>query len=162
VNNATPIEHAEIWWLPLNEEEIKEEKTSKKKINVPATKTLFNSTLILSEKFFSDITRNPIPVRIETLRALKNSALDLDVYFWLTMQNGRPGVSERLIPYELLQEQFGVAYPKTPQGKRNFKKKLWESIERVAYAYSSARLLKDEGKHLRYIPGLPDIPKEKK
>ena len=38
----------------------------------------------LGEDFFNEIIRNPIPIDLNTLRAMKRSPLGLDLYLWLT------------------------------------------------------------------------------
>ena len=38
----------------------------------------------LGEDFFNEIIRCPIPIDLNTLRAMKRSPLGLDLYLWLT------------------------------------------------------------------------------
>ena len=38
----------------------------------------------LSESFFNEIIRHPVPIDMNTLAALKRSSLGLDLYLWLT------------------------------------------------------------------------------
>ena len=59
---------AEFWW-------------DTKQLNAPV---LWDSTIELGEKFFEEIVAHPIPLDLNTLKALKRSPLGLDLYFWLT------------------------------------------------------------------------------
>ena len=44
---------------------------------------LFDSTIRLGEEFFNEVIAHPIPIDMNTLRALKRSPLGLDLYVWL-------------------------------------------------------------------------------
>ena len=57
----------DFWWNP-------------KRPNEPM---LWESKIELSEKFFNEITSHPVPLDMNTLTALKRSALGLDLYLWL-------------------------------------------------------------------------------
>ena len=57
----------EFWWDPKRPEE----------------RTLWDSKIRLGEEFFHEITRHPIPLDMNILRALKRSSLGLDLYLWL-------------------------------------------------------------------------------
>ena len=50
----------------------------------PDQPSLWQSKIELSEKFFNEIIRNPVPIDMNTLKALKRCALGLDLYLWLT------------------------------------------------------------------------------
>ena len=60
-------DRAEFWW-------------SVKRPDAPA---LWDSTIQLGEQFFNEIVAHPIPLDLNTLKALKRSPLGLDLYFWL-------------------------------------------------------------------------------
>ena len=57
----------DFWWNP-------------KRPNEPM---LWESKIQLSEPFFNEITSHPVPLDMNTLTALKRSALGLDLYLWL-------------------------------------------------------------------------------
>ena len=57
----------DFWWNP-------------KRPNEPM---LWESKLQLSEPFFNEIVSHPVPLDMNTLKALKRSALGLDLYLWL-------------------------------------------------------------------------------
>ena len=49
----------------------------------PDLPSLWQSKIELSEKFFNEIIRHPVPLDMNTLKALKRCALGLDLYLWL-------------------------------------------------------------------------------
>ena len=49
----------------------------------PEGQALWESKIELSEKFFNEIIRRPVPIDMNTLKALKRSPLGLDLYLWL-------------------------------------------------------------------------------
>jgi len=142
IQNLAPVEVADLWWDPVN----------------PNQKSLWQSTLTLSNRFFEEVISSPIPVRMEILEALRSSSIALDVYCWLTYRNSYAKKTS-YIPWEALQMQFGAGYPLTAQGKRNFKKKFIEALKRVALFYPAAYNLTAEEDALIFVPGYPDVPK---
>ena len=48
------------------------------------SRSLWDSKIELGEKFFNEIINHPVPLDMNTLTALKRSALGLDLYLWLT------------------------------------------------------------------------------
>ena len=61
-------ESGEFWWNPTR----------------PSERSLWDSKIELSEKFFQEIINHPVPLDMNTLTALKRSTLGLDLYLWLT------------------------------------------------------------------------------
>ena len=60
-------DRAEFWWS----------------VTRPDAPALWDSTIQLGEKFFKEIIARPVPLDLNTLKALKRSPLGLDLYFWL-------------------------------------------------------------------------------
>ena len=50
----------------------------------PDKPSLWKSKIELGEKFFQEIIRHPVPLDMNTLKALKRCSLGLDLYMWLT------------------------------------------------------------------------------
>jgi hypothetical protein len=140
IRNVAPVEKAVLWWDPVNPEQM----------------SLWESSITLSLSFFEEIASSPVPFRMKTLEALRNSSMALDIYCWLTYRNFYARHPSR-IPWEALQLQFGAGYPDTPQGKRNFKKKFLLALKKVCIVYPEARKLQVETDYLLYVPGLPDV-----
>ena len=55
----------------------------------PDQPMLWESKIELSEKFFHEIINHPVPIDMNTLKALKRCALGLDLYLWLTYRMSR-------------------------------------------------------------------------
>jgi hypothetical protein len=122
LENINIADSANLWWTPQS----------------PEQGTLWDSTVTLSEKFFREVTENPIPIDFRALKALKRSPMALDIYVWLTyrMSYLKGNTS---IPWSALQLQFGADYPATPQGRRDFKKKFLRALGKVHVVYPQAR-----------------------
>ena len=65
---------AEFWW---NERK-------------PDEPVLFNSKIRLGEDLFNEIINHPVPLDMNTLKALKRSTLGLDLYLWAQLPDLRP------------------------------------------------------------------------
>ena len=123
IRNVTIADEANLWWEPRQ----------------PDQGSLWESTVVLSEKFFTEITENPVPIDLRALTALKRSPLALDVYLWLTYRMSY--LKDRTaIPWGALQLQFGSDYPTTAQGRRNFKKAFLHALAKVRLIYPALRL----------------------
>jgi len=118
----------------------------------------FTSHITLSQEFYDEITANPIVIRTETLKALRQSSLAVDIYTWITHRNSYATKPSR-IKWDDLQFQFGAGYPFTAQGKCDFKRKFIKTLAKVALVYPEAGKLKPEKEYLLFVPGKPDIPK---
>ena len=73
----------------------------------PDARSLWESKIELGEDFFNEIIRCPIPIDLNTLRAMKRSPLGLDLYLWLTYRTF--GLKRPLrLTWPVLYRQFGV------------------------------------------------------
>ena len=84
-------DRGEFWWNPKR----------------PHEPSLWESKIELSEKFFNEIIRHPVPLNMNTLTALKRSPLGLDLYLWLVYRTFALRAPKRLT-WRLLYSQFGV------------------------------------------------------
>ena len=66
--NSLVADRTELWWNPKR----------------PDERSLWESKIELGEKLFQEIIRHPVPLDMNTLKALKRSSLGLDAYMWLT------------------------------------------------------------------------------
>ena len=82
-----------LWWQPRQ----------------PDQAALWGSEVVLSERFFEEVTRSPIPLDLRALRALKRSPLGLDLYAWLCHRVGYVH-GPTFIPWRALHAQFGADY----------------------------------------------------
>ena len=114
----------------------------------PDQLALFQSYVELSERFFEEAIRNPVPVDMDALRILRRSPLAIDIFVTLTHRFAYLA-EETLIPWEALQAQFGADYTRL----RDFRLKFREQLERVKLVYKAARVeVLTEGLRLRPSP----------
>lgn len=66
--NLAVADSYELWWNPKNPDQAKHVHQLQK----------------LGERFFEEVTQNPVPVDLRALKALKKSPMALDTYCWLT------------------------------------------------------------------------------
>ena len=85
---------------------------------------------LLSGEFFKEIIERPVPVDMLALKLLKRSPMALDIYFWLTYRMSYL-YKDTVIPWPLLQMQFGADYAAEGQGPRDFKKKFLARLKQV-------------------------------
>ena len=110
----------EFWWDPKQ----------------PDEPVLFNSKIRLGEELFDEILRHPVPLDMNTLKALKRSTLGLDLYLWL---NYRTFTLKRplALTWRLLYGQFG-AHPDKASDKRtvlNFRSKVLRELKKIKMAW---------------------------
>lgn len=131
-----------LWWDPKE----------------PNQMPLWQSTVTLGTDFFNEIIKNPVPVDMLALKQLKRSPMALDIYFWLTHRMFYLR-KDTLIPWQLLQMQFGADYAQTLEGVRNFKKKFLARLKQVTALYDTAKAFPtDEGLLLK--PSPPHVAKQ--
>ena len=80
-----------LWWNPKRPDEL----------------SLWDSKILLSEAFFNEIISHPVPLDMNTLKALKRCALGLDLYLWLTYRTFTLKSPQRLT-WRQLYRQFGT------------------------------------------------------
>jgi hypothetical protein len=134
-------DHAALWWTPKD----------------PRQASLWSSTVILGEPFFREITTHPVPIDVRALRALKRSPMALDVYTWLTYRQSYLKKPTQ-VPWDALQAQFGADYPRTGQGRRDFRKWFCHALDKVLLVYRGARATPSVT-GLLLAPGRPHVPK---
>jgi len=101
----------------------------------PEQAGLWQSTVTLSEAFFSEVVSHPVPVDMRALKALKKSPLALDAYCWLTYRASylkRPTV----IPWASLALQFGSDYSRL----RDFKHAFIDELKKVVLVYGQVQV----------------------
>lgn len=96
---------------------------------------LWQSTITLSEEFFDEVTKYPVPIDLRAIKALRKSPLALDLYIWLTYRNSYLK-KETVITWEQLQLQFGAEYHRV----QDFKRKFNGALRKVQVVYPAAKL----------------------
>ena len=122
--------------------------------NDPERPSLFGNWIELSEKFYDAIMHSVVPIELEGLRALRDSALGLDLYAWLTYEVYRAHQSKksRSIPWRAIEQQLGSNYKR----HRDFKKKAREQLQIILIVYRDWRI-EDDGNCLIVHPSTPAI-----
>ena len=113
-------DRTEFWWNPKR----------------PDDRTLWESKIELGEKFFHEVITNPVPIDLNTMRAMKRSPLGLDLYLWLTYRTF--GLKRPLrLTWSLLYQQFG-ADPAKSNDKftvRNFRADCLRELKQIKAAW---------------------------
>ena len=104
--------------------------------NEPDQPSLWKSKIYLGEQFFNEIIRHPVPLDMNTLKALKRSSLGLDFYLWLAYRTFTLRAPLRL-SWRHLYRQFG-ADPAKAGDKRtvdNFRTKALRELKKIKLAW---------------------------
>ena len=117
--NKTIADAAHFWWDAPSPDQI----------------GMWNSNIKLSEQFFDEVTSHPVPIDMRAIKALKGSAMALDIYCWLTYRSSYLK-KQTEIPWGLLALQFGSAYNRTD----NFKAAFVKELRKVLFIYPDARV----------------------
>jgi len=142
MHDVKPVTKANLWWDPKSPQQV----------------GLFESTLTLGEDFFNEVTTYPIPIDIGALKAIKRSPMALDIYCWLTYRMSYLKKST-VIPWEVLQIQFGAGYPSTTRGKLDFKRAFIREMKKVHAIYRDVKVSSEED-GLVLHPSKPHISKK--
>ena len=118
--NALIARRTEFWW---NERK-------------PDEQTLWENKIELSEDFFNEIIRYPVPLDLNTLTALKRCSLGLDLYLWLAYRTFALRAPLRL-SWRQVYRQFGL-HPTKASDKRtvlNFRRKVLRELKKIKIAW---------------------------
>ena len=111
-------ESGEFWW------------------NERSQPSLWDSKIELSEKFFNEIIRHPVPIDMNTLTALKRCSLGLDLYLWLVYRTFPIRAPQR-ITWRQVYRQFGLDPDKASdkQTVKNFRRKVLRELKKIKLAW---------------------------
>jgi Plasmid encoded RepA protein len=121
----------------------------------PGQGNLFLETARLSETFYEQLRKHPVPLEEAAIRAINNNSMALDVYCWLAyrlhvLSGPRP------VTWKSLMGQFGAAYKE----QFHFKPRFLENLGLALAVYPDAKVeVDDRGVILK--PSRPPIqPKQ--
>ena len=124
----------------------------------PDEPVLWDSKIRLGEDFYNEIISHPVPIDMNTLKALKRSSLGLDLYLWLVYRTF--GLYNPVgIPWPYLYRQFG-AHPTKANNKRtvdDFRKDCLRELKKIKAAWSDLKYTTAYGL-LLLAPTRPVIP----
>lgn len=108
-------------------------------------------TAKLSEGFFEQLQKHPVPLEEAAIKALSNNAPALDVYLWLAYRL-HALKADRLVTWPALKSQFGTGFAKL----YHFKNKFPGTLSLAQAVYPQAKLtITDEGVILK--PSRPPV-----
>ncbi len=139
--NSVIARRTEFWWNPKR----------------PAESTLWESKIELSEDFFNEIIQHPVPIDMNTLKALKRCSLGLDLYLWLVYRTFPLRAPQR-ITWKQVYHQFG-ADPDKASNKftvRSFREKVLRELNKIKLAWSGLNYTTAPGV-LILLPSTPAI-----
>ena len=139
--NSLIARRTEFWWNPKR----------------PDESTLWESKIELSEDFFSEIIRHPVPLDMNTLTALKRSSLGLDLYLWLVYRTFPLRAPLRL-SWRQVYRQFG-AHPAKASDKQTvqaFRRKVLRELKKIKLAWPELKYSTAKGV-LILLPSTPAI-----
>ena len=137
--NAVIADRTEFWW------------------NKPDERTLWDSKIELSEKFFNEIINRPVPLDMNILTALKRCSLGLDLYMWLTYRTFALTCPQRLT-WKQLYYQF-EADPDKASNKQTikfFRRKVLRELKKIKMAWPGLNYSTAPGL-LILLPSTPTI-----
>ena len=124
----------------------------------PDEPVLFDSKIRLGEDFYNEIVSHPVPIDMNTLKALKRCSLGLDLYLWLTYRTFALRAPLRL-SWRHLYHQFDST-PSQPVDKRavqKFRLKVLRELKKIKLAWQELNYTTAPGV-LILLPSTPSIP----
>ena len=102
----------------------------------PDERVLWESKIHLSEPFFNEIIRHPVPLDLNTLKAMKRSSLGLDLYLWVTYRTFALTRPLRLAwPHLYRQFDANPAKANTNDTVQNFRRKVLRELKKIKLAW---------------------------
>lgn len=139
--NADFVKKWALWWTAKNDEQ----------------SDLFQSFIVIDKDFYDRVLKNMVPLDIAALRALKNSALHLDLYAWFlyrahTLRRGK-GESQR-VQWRSFMMQSGSSYKHV----RQFRAKVIDALATVSPYLKHLRVEADAKGLTLHPPRLAILP----
>ena len=134
-------DRAELWW---NERK-------------PDEPVLWESKIELGEKFFQEIINHPVPIDMNTLKAMKRSSLGLDLYLWVTYRTFALTRPLRF-SWPHLYRQFGVDPSRADDHNavQYFRRKVLRELKKIKLAWPDLNYTTGRGV-LIFLPSTPAI-----
>lgn len=115
--NAPVARRWDLWFDPAN----------------PGQETITESYIELTEEFWEQINRAPIPIDLDILKGLGRPRA-MDLYVWISLKKywlNKRSETEFTFAWEDLTEQFSPKKLKTPDDRMNFRKELRKALNDV-------------------------------
>ena len=139
--NSPITARGEYWWNPKR----------------PDEPSLWESKIELGEDLFNEIIHHPVPIDMNTLKALKRSSLGLDLYLWLVYRTFPLRAPVR-ISWKQVYRQFGVDPDKSSNkfAVRDFREKVLRELKKIKLGWSGLNYSTAPGL-LILLPSTPTI-----
>ena len=140
---TSPIaSHAELWWDPRQSDQL----------------GLWESKIRLGEDFFNEIIAHPVPLDMNTLRALTRSPLGLDLYLWLVYRTFALATPLRL-SWQQVYRQFGTDPDSAGDNRtvQDFRKDCMRELKKIKAAWPELNYSMARGMLILH-PSKPAIP----
>ena len=123
----------------------------------PNERVLWESKIELGEKFFEEIISHPIPLDMNTLKALKRCALGLDLYLWLAYRTFTLKCP-LLLTWRQLYRQFGLDPDKASDANtvQMFRRNALRELKKIKLAWPELNYATAKGVLILY-PSKPSI-----
>ena len=141
--NSPVASRTELWWDPKH----------------PDEPMLWESRVYLGEEFFQEIIAHPVPLDMNTLKALKRSPLGLDLYMWLVYRTFSLDAPKRL-SWPMLYRQFGVD-PSRGSDKRTvdyFRSDCLRELKKIKTAWPGLEYRIERGRRHKKTGALVLLP----
>ena len=124
----------------------------------PDQPMLWESKIELGEKFFNEIINHPVPIDMNTLKALKRCSLGLDLYLWLVYRTFQLRAAQQ-ITWRQVYRQFGLDPDKASdkQTVKNFRRKVLRELKKIRLAWPDLNYSTAPGVLILH-PSTPAIP----
>ncbi len=113
---------------------------------------LFIETARLSEGFFEQLQKHPIPIEEAAVKQIANNSMALDVYVWLSYRL-HSLKEDRPISWKALHAQFGRGISRMDHFKQQFR----ETLELATAVYPEANVTVEGGSGIVLKPSRPPV-----
>lgn len=118
--------------------------------------SLFLEKARLSEGFYAQLQKHPVPLEESAIRAVSNNSQALDIYAWLAYRLHSLS-APRPITWRALRPQFGASFGRLD----NFRARFNDNLRLALAVYPAARVEVDENGLILHPSRPPVVPKEK-
>jgi hypothetical protein len=114
--------------------------------------SLFVNQAVLSEAFFAQLQKHPVPLEEAAIRGLSNNSMGLDIYAWLAYRlHSLKGPTE--VPWRALMTQFGGGYIQV----KHFKPRYLDNLRLALAVYPDAKVEVDDTTGVTLHPSRPPV-----
>ena len=139
--SSSVTDSTELWW----------------NVRKPGERSLWESKIELSEKFFQEIIRHPVPLDMNILKSLKRSTLGLDLYLWTAYRTFALRAPRRL-SWRQVYRQFGAHPDKSSDNNtvQAFRYKVLRELKKIKLAWPGLNYATAKGVLILH-PSTPSI-----